>query len=74
MAPTWLGRTHGPTAHDGNRFEALEPLRQGLPERFGGYDRDVARGLPVRHDHGSQYLSGHFQAELPFFGIASSPA
>jgi transposase InsO family protein len=61
-------------ARVGNRFEALEPLRQGLQERFGGYDRDVARGLTMRHDHGSQYRSGPFQAELCFLGIASSPA
>jgi putative transposase len=28
----------------------------------------------MRHDHGSQYMSGHFQKELAFLGIESSPA
>src|SRR5438552_7213251 len=32
------------------------------------------RGLAVRHDHGSQYMSHHFQTEIAFLGIESSPA
>jgi hypothetical protein len=28
--------------------------------------RDSARGLTVRHDHGSQYMSEHFQKELVY--------
>jgi putative transposase len=56
------------------RFEALEPIRQGIRRHFGGIARDSARGLAVRHDHGSQYISDHFQKELAFFGIDSSPA
>ena len=61
-------------ARPGTRFEALEPLRQGLREHFDGYEADVARGLALRHDHGSQYLSDHFQEELRFLGIRSSPS
>ena len=30
--------------------------------------------LALRHDHGSQYVSHHFQAEIRFLGIATSPA
>jgi putative transposase len=56
------------------RFEALEPIRQGVRRHFGGFVRDVARGLAVRHDHGSQYMSDHFQKEIAFLGIESSPA
>jgi transposase InsO family protein len=56
------------------RFEALEPIRQGVRRYFGGCAADVARGLAVRHDHGSQYMSDHFQKELTFLGIESSPA
>jgi putative transposase len=56
------------------RFEALEPIRQGVREHFGGFAKDIARGLAVRHDHGSQYLSDAFQHELAFLGIESSPA
>jgi putative transposase len=61
-------------ARPGTRFEALEPLRQGLRERFGGYEAELAQGLALRHDHGSQYLSDHFQGELRFLGIRSSPS
>ena len=56
------------------RFEALEPIRQGVRRHFGGMARDSARGLAVRHDHGSQYMSDHFQKELAFLGIDGSPA
>jgi len=61
-------------AKPGTRFEAVEPLRQGVQALFGGYEAGVARGLQARHDHGSQYVSDYFQAELKFLGITSSPA
>lgn len=61
-------------SHSADRFQALEPIRQGVRERFGAFGKDVARGLALRHDHGSQYLSHHFQGEIRFLGIASSPA
>jgi len=41
---------------------------------FRRFAKDTARGLSVRHDHGSQYMSDVFQGELHFLGIASSPA
>jgi putative transposase len=56
------------------RFQALEPIRQGVRQHFGGFAKAIARGLAVRHDHGSQYMSDHFQKELAFLGIESSPA
>ena len=34
----------------------------------------IARGLAVRHDHGSQYVSHGFQREIAFLGIDGSPA
>ncbi len=58
----------------GSRFEALEPIRQGVIARYGSYDTGVACGLQVRHDHGSQYMSDEFQRELRFLGIGASPA
>ena len=59
---------------DANRFEALEPVKQAVRERFGAFARDIAAGLRLRHDHGSQYVSHHFQSEIRFLGIESSPA
>jgi putative transposase len=61
-------------AKRGTRFEALEPLRQGVRECFGGFAPQAARGLALRHDHGSQYMSHDFQEEIAFLGISSSPA
>ena len=58
----------------GNRFEALEPLRQGVREHFGGFDKGIAAGLAIRHDHGSAYMSDDFQRELAFLGMTSSPS
>ena len=34
----------------------------------------MARGLRLRHDHGSNYLADDFQQEVAFFGIQSSPS
>jgi len=56
------------------RFEALEPIRQGVRRHCGGFAQGIASGLAVRHDHGSQYMSDAFQRELAFLGIESSPA
>jgi len=121
LAPSRLGRPHGPKAHDGTirtdrvdtmwgtdltstltgegqasvfvtvdhcstecvgihaawratRFEALEPLRQGVRAAFGGFAAGIARGLKIRHDHGSQFVADDYQLELAFLGIESSPA
>ena len=61
-------------AKRGTRFEALEPIRQGVRARFGTIGEGVARGLRLRHDHGSNYLADDFQQEVAFFGIESSPS
>jgi putative transposase len=56
------------------RFEALEPIRQSVRSCFGAFAQDIASGLELRHDHGSQFVADDFQAELAFLGIVSSPA
>lgn len=56
------------------RFEALEPIRQGVKEHFGGFSANSAAGLSIRHDHGSVYMSDDFQTEIRFLGAESSPA
>ena len=61
-------------ARRGTRHEALEPIRQGVAERFGGVAEGAAQGLSVRHDHGSQYMSHDFQREIAWLGATSSPA
>ena len=61
-------------AHRATRFEALEPLRQGVRACFGAFAEGIAGGLKLRHDHGSQFVADDYQRELEFLGIASSPA
>jgi putative transposase len=56
------------------RFEALEPIRQAVRERFGSFSGGIAAGLRLRHDHGSVYMSEDFQNEIRFVGIEPSPA
>jgi transposase InsO family protein len=68
------GRPRREAAKRATRYEALEPVRQGVRRCFGRIAENVAAGLTVRHDHGSQYLSAAFQAELAFLGLESSPA
>src|SRR3954471_24898245 len=51
-------------ARRATRFEALEPIRQGVRRCFGAFAKEIARGLAMRHDHGSQYMSNAFQQEL----------
>jgi transposase InsO family protein len=56
------------------RWEALEPVRQAVRRVFGAIRAEVARGLQLRHDNGSQYISSDFQSEISFLGIESSPS
>ena len=57
-----------------NRFQALEPIRQGVTKHFGAVAEDIATGLKLRHDHGSNYMSNDFQKEVAFLGIKASPS
>jgi transposase InsO family protein len=61
-------------SHSANRFEALEPVRQGVNRCFGAIAPGVACGLRLRHDHGSNYMSGDFQDEIECLGIEASPS
>lgn len=56
----------------GTRFQALEPVSMALSGIYGGVGPDIARGLELRMDHGSQYLSDHFQNQIKYWGITPS--
>jgi len=56
----------------GDRFAALQPISMAVNQRFGSVGKDAARGLTLRMDNGSQYLSEHFQNQIKFWGIAPS--
>ena len=44
----------------GDRFAALQPISMGLARLYHSTSAGAARGLALRMDHGSQYLSDHF--------------
>ena len=56
----------------GSRYAALQPIAMGLHDIYGGIQTGVARGLSLRMDHGSQYLSDHFQNQVKYWGIQPS--
>ena len=49
----------------------LNPIRQGLVKEFGAVGEQVARGLALRMNHGTQYASEHYQGEK-YFGVTPS--
>lgn len=61
-------------AKKGDRWAALEPVRQGVRRHFGGFTPKIALGLGLRHDWGPQYTAHQFNAELKWLGIRNSPA
>ena len=58
----------------GDRFAALQPISMGLAGLYGSTAAGAARGLALRMDHGSQYLSDHFTNQIKFWGIPPSYA
>jgi putative transposase len=58
----------------GNRFAALQPVYDATIDRFGRLGPDVARGIKLRHDWGSQYRAHHFQGSLTWLGIEDDAA
>jgi putative transposase len=58
----------------GNRFAALQPVYDAVIDRFGTLEPDIARGIMLRHDWGSQYRAHHFQGSLTWLGIADDAA
>ena len=61
-------------ARSANQAGKLESVRQGVYRCFGSIAPGVARGLKLRHDHGSNYMSGDFQSEIKCLGIEASPS
>lgn len=60
----------------GDRFAAMEPVREAVRHEYGVIDKGVVQGvgLFLRADHGSQYDSNDFQKEIKFLGFEYSPA
>jgi transposase InsO family protein len=58
----------------GDRWAALEPLRQGARELLGGFRKDVGRGLKIRCDWGPQYTADAWITEVKWLGMTISPS
>lgn len=58
----------------GDRWAALEPIRQGVQRTHGQYAPKIALGLGLRADHGPQYTAHQFLGELRWLGIRPSPS
>jgi transposase InsO family protein len=56
----------------GDRLAAYEPVAQAVRRVFGSCEAGAARGVELRHDHGSQYLTDYFQGQSRFHGFTPS--
>src|SRR5260370_7228769 len=53
-------------AKKATRFEALEPLRQGVRDYCGGFRAGAAAGIRNPHHHGSPHMRDYSQPQNPF--------
>jgi len=58
----------------GTRFEAVQAVGMALRQQFGHLSAGAARGVALRHDHGSNFMADHFQKQIRFWGMAPSYA
>ena len=56
----------------GDRFAALEPVMQAVRRTHGSTAKNIASGLMLRIDHGTQYTSDYFLKQIGYLGIQSS--
>jgi putative transposase len=61
-------------AKTGDRWAALEPIRQGVRHAFGRFGKDVARGLAIRCDWGPRYIADAWISEVKWLGCTISPS
>lgn len=58
----------------GTRREALQALAMAVREQHGHLGRDAARGVQLRHDHGSCFMADDFQNQVKAWGMTASYA
>jgi transposase InsO family protein len=72
---TWNAELLGwHVAKHGTRFEAVQAVGMAVRREFGHLGAGVARGLALRHDHGSNFMAEHFQHQIRFWGMSPSYA
>ena len=61
-------------AKHGTRYKAVQALGMAVRQQFGHLGAGAARGLALRHDHGSNFMADVFQKQIKFWGVAPSYA
>jgi putative transposase len=61
-------------AKHGTRYEAIQAVGMAVRQQFGHLSTGAARGLALRHDHGSNFMADVFQKQIRFWGMAPSYA
>lgn len=56
----------------GDRYAAAEAVGMAVKTVFGAVAGGIARGVALRHDHGSPFMADHFQNQIKFWGMAPS--
>ncbi len=56
----------------GTRHEALQAMGMAVRQQFGHLGRDAARGVQLRHDHGSCFMAEDFQTQTRAWGMTPS--
>jgi putative transposase len=61
-------------AKRGDRYAAVQAVAMAVRNVFGHLSPSAARGVALRHDHGSAFLAGHFHNQIRFWGMTPSYA
>jgi transposase InsO family protein len=56
----------------GDRYAAAQAIGMAIKTVFGAVAAGIARGVALRHDHGSAFMADHFQNQIKFWGMAPS--
>jgi putative transposase len=61
-------------AKPGSRYAAIQAVGMAVRQQFGHLGAGTARGLALRHDHGSNFMADAVQKQIRFCGMAPSHA
>jgi putative transposase len=56
----------------GDRYAATQTVGMAVKTIFGAVTGGIARGVALRHDHGSPFMADHFQNQIKFWGMTPS--
>ena len=59
-------------AKRGDRYAAVQAVSMAVRKVFGHVSPSAARGVALRHDHGSAFLAEHFHNQIRFWGMTPS--